>query len=42
VIEQDDEWLVGHRYLSAHSLSAVLDQEKEDKHKEEVRQLTPA
>ena len=28
VIEQNDEWLVGRRYLSAHSLEAVLDQEK--------------
>src|SRR5213079_3778965 len=26
VIEQNDEWLVGRRYLSAHSLEAVLDQ----------------
>ena len=31
VIEQNDEWLVGRRYLSAHSLEAVLDQEKEEK-----------
>ena len=28
VIEQNDEWLVGKRYLSNHSLEAVLDQEK--------------
>src|SRR5439155_1352238 len=28
VIEQNDEWLVGHRYLSNHSLEAVLDHEK--------------
>jgi putative transposase len=40
VIEQNDEWLVGHRYLSNLSLSAVLDQEKEDK--EETRELTAA
>jgi putative transposase len=41
VIEQNDEWLVGRRYLSAHSLEAVLDQEeKEDR--EETRQLTTA
>ena len=30
VIEQNDEWLVGRRYLSNHSLEAVLDQDKED------------
>jgi putative transposase len=42
VIEQNDEWLVGHRYLSAHSLEAVLDQEKEDRTREETRRLTPA
>lgn len=43
VIEQNDEWLVGHRYLSNHSLKAVLDQEKkDDKTREETRELTPA
>jgi putative transposase len=43
VIEQNDEWLVGHRYLSNHSLEAVLDQEnKNDKTKEETRELTQA
>ena len=42
VIEQNDEWLVGRRYLSAHSLEAVLDQEKEDKSREETRELTTA
>jgi putative transposase len=43
VIEQNDEWLVGHRYLSNHSPEAVLDQEKkEDKTTEEARELTPA
>jgi hypothetical protein len=43
VIEQNDEWLVGRRYLSNHSLEAVLDQErKEDKTREETRELTPA
>jgi transposase-like protein len=42
VIEQNDEWLVGHRYLSAHSLETVLDREKEDKQQEEVRELTAA
>jgi putative transposase len=43
VIEQNDEWLIGHRYLSNHSLEVVLDQEnKEDKTTEEARELTAA
>ena len=43
VIEQNDEWLVGHRYLSNHSLEAVLDQQKkEDEDREETRELTAA
>jgi transposase-like protein len=42
VIEQNDEWLVGRRYLSNHSLEAVLEQEKEDNNREETRELTPA
>jgi transposase-like protein len=43
VIEQNDEWLVGRRYLSNHSLEAILDQEKkEDKDREETRELTAA
>jgi len=42
VIEQNDEWLVGRRYLSAHSLEVVLDREKEEKDQEEVRELTAA
>jgi transposase-like protein len=42
VIEQNDEWLVGRRYLSAHSLDTVLDQEKEDKTREETHELTAA
>jgi len=40
VIEQNDEWLVGRRYLSNHSLDAVLDQEEEDKDRKETRELT--
>ncbi len=41
VIEQNDEWLVGRRYLSAHSLDAVLDREKAKKEdREEVAELT--
>jgi hypothetical protein len=42
VIEQNDEWLIGRRYLSAHSLDEVLDREKEEEHQEEVRELTAA
>jgi hypothetical protein len=42
VIEQNDEWLVGRRYLSPHSLEAVLDREKEENDEEEVRELTAA
>jgi transposase-like protein len=43
VIEQNDEWLVGRRYLSNHSLEAVLDQEKrEENDREEARELTAA
>jgi transposase-like protein len=43
VIEQNDEWLVGRRYLSAHSLEAVLDhQQQADNDREETRELTTA
>jgi putative transposase len=42
VIEQNDEWLVGHRYLSNHSLEAILDDYKKDNSKEEARELTAA
>jgi putative transposase len=42
IIEQNDEWLVGHRYLSNHSLEAILDDYKRDNNKEEVRELTAA
>jgi transposase-like protein len=43
VIEQNDEWLVGHRYLSNHSLEALLDQERrEHRNREETRELTTA
>jgi hypothetical protein len=42
VIEQTDEWLVGKRYLSNHSLEALLDQEEKDRQTEEARQLTAA
>jgi putative transposase len=43
VIEQNDEWLVGRRYLSNHSLEAVLDREKkEHKDRQETHELTAA
>jgi transposase-like protein len=42
VIEQNDEWLVGRRYLSNHSLDALLDRKKEDEDREETRELTAA
>jgi putative transposase len=43
VIEQNDEWLVGRRYLSNHSLEAVLEAEKEEtNNNREARELTPA
>jgi transposase-like protein len=42
VIEQNDEWLVGHRYLSSHSLDAILADNKKDNEQEEARELTAA
>jgi len=42
VIEQNDEWLVGRRYLSAHSLETILDREKEEQDAEEVLALSAA
>jgi transposase-like protein len=42
VIEQNDEWLVGHRYLSAHSLETILSDFNKDNDKEEARELTAA
>jgi transposase-like protein len=42
VIEQNDEWLVGKRYLSIHSLEALLNDEKQEKPREETRELTTA
>jgi transposase-like protein len=40
VIEQNDEWLVGRRYLNSHSLETVLDDDKQDNNREETRELT--
>jgi hypothetical protein len=42
VIEQNDEWLAGGRYLSNDSLEAILNDYKKDNNKEEARELTPA
>ena len=36
VIEQNDEWLVGHRYLSQHSLDAILTDYEEDNNRKEA------
>ncbi len=41
VIEQNDEWLVGRRYLSVHSIAAILE-EKDNNIDEEVLELTAA
>jgi putative transposase len=42
VIEQNDEWLVGKRYLSNHSLDALLEPDKDDRDRKEARELTAA
>jgi putative transposase len=42
VIEQNDEWLVGHRYLSNHSLEAILTDDRKDNNRKETRELTTA
>jgi transposase-like protein len=42
VIEQNDEWLVGRRYLSNHSLEAILTDFNKDNSKQEARKLTDA
>ena len=42
VIEQNDEWLVGRRYLSQHSMDTILNDDKEDNDREETRELTAA
>jgi hypothetical protein len=42
VIEQNDEWLVGHRYRSQHSLDAVLTDINEDNSRKQRAKLTAA
>jgi hypothetical protein len=42
VIEQNDEWLVGRRYLSNHSLDTILTDDKEDNDRKETAELAAA
>jgi putative transposase len=42
IIEQNDEWLVGRRYLSNHSMDTILTNYKDDNDREETRELTAA
>ncbi len=42
VIEQNDEWLVGRRYLSLDSLAPLLEERRENTPNEEVLELTAA
>jgi transposase-like protein len=42
VIEQNDEWLVGRRYLSLDSLAALLEERGDDQDQQEVPELTAA
>jgi hypothetical protein len=39
VIEQNDEWLVGKRYLSNHTLEAILNADKDNNARKETREL---
>jgi putative transposase len=41
-IEQNDEWLVGRRYLSAHSMEPLLEERLQDPDRGEVKELQPA
>jgi putative transposase len=42
VIEQNDEWLVGKRYLSNHTLEALLNDDKKDNTRKETAELAAA
>ena len=42
VIEQNDEWLVGKRYLSQHSLDAILTDYDKDNNRKETPELAAA
>jgi transposase-like protein len=42
VIEQNDEWLVGKRYLSQHTLDTILTDDKKDNNRKEARELAAA
>jgi transposase-like protein len=42
VIEQNDEWLVGKRYLSQHSLDAILPDFNKDNNRKEPAELAAA
>ena len=41
-IEQNDEWLVGRRYLSAGSMEPLLEERLHHQDSEEVKELQPA
>jgi hypothetical protein len=41
-IEQNDEWLVGRRYLSAGSMEPLLEERLHRLEHEEVKELQPA
>jgi putative transposase len=42
VIEQNDEWLVGKRYLTNHTLEPLLADDNKDSKNKEARELTAA
>jgi hypothetical protein len=42
VIEQNDEWLVGRRYLSNHSMEALLTDYEQDNNRKDAAELAAA
>ena len=42
VIEQNDEWLVGKRYLSQHTLDTILTDHEKDNDRKEAPELAAA